>query len=151
MNTQRKVVITTTYNEMGIIIDTKAEEVAQPNLQPTCNQLATDTINRQAAIDALRAMQTYKMFAGDDLLLIDQAGAQTELMMLPSVQPERKTGRWIHQAKFGRVECDQCGKVFRNTFAPKNFCPNCGADMRDEQRLQYVDSDTLQGGLMSAT
>ena len=26
---------------------------AQPNLQPTCNQLATDTISRQAAIDAL--------------------------------------------------------------------------------------------------
>lgn len=40
MNRQRKVVITITYNEMGIIIDTKAEEVAQPNLQPTCNQLA---------------------------------------------------------------------------------------------------------------
>lgn len=35
MNKQRKVVITTTYNEMGIIIDTKAEEVAQPNLQPS--------------------------------------------------------------------------------------------------------------------
>ena len=32
MNQQRKVLITTTYNEMGIIIDTKAEEVAQPNL-----------------------------------------------------------------------------------------------------------------------
>ena len=30
MNKQRKVLITTTYNEMGIIIDTKAEEVAQP-------------------------------------------------------------------------------------------------------------------------
>lgn len=27
MNKQRKVLITTTYNEMGIIIDTKAEEV----------------------------------------------------------------------------------------------------------------------------
>lgn len=48
MNTQRKVLITITYNEMGIIIDTKVEEVAQPNLQPTCNQLATDTISRQA-------------------------------------------------------------------------------------------------------
>ena len=33
MNKQRKVLITITYNEMGIIIDTKAEEVAQPNLQ----------------------------------------------------------------------------------------------------------------------
>ena len=52
MNKQRKVLITITYNEMGIIIDTKAEEVAQPNLQPTCNQLATDCISRQAAIDA---------------------------------------------------------------------------------------------------
>lgn len=36
MNRQRKVVITTTYNEMGIIIDTKAEELdlsAQPEQQ----------------------------------------------------------------------------------------------------------------------
>ena len=29
MNKQRKVLITVTYNELGIIIDTKAEEVAQ--------------------------------------------------------------------------------------------------------------------------
>ena len=54
-----------------------------------------DLINRQAALEAIRTMQTYKLFAGDDMLLIDQAKAQTELMMLPSVQPERKTGRWI--------------------------------------------------------
>lgn len=32
MNKQRKVLITTTYNEMGIIIDTKVEEVAQPEI-----------------------------------------------------------------------------------------------------------------------
>jgi hypothetical protein len=32
-------------------------------------------------------MQTYKLGAGDDMLLIDQAEAQTELMMLPSAQP----------------------------------------------------------------
>ena len=30
MNKQRKVLITTTYNELGTIIDTKVEEVAQP-------------------------------------------------------------------------------------------------------------------------
>ena len=47
MNKQRKVLITITYNEMGIIIDTKAEEVSQPDLQPTCNNLATDTISRK--------------------------------------------------------------------------------------------------------
>jgi hypothetical protein len=47
-----------------------------------------ELISRQAAIDALRAMQTYKLFAGDDMLLIDQAGAQTELMLLPPIQPD---------------------------------------------------------------
>ena len=34
MNKQRKVLITITYNEMGIIIDTKAEEVTQPTCLP---------------------------------------------------------------------------------------------------------------------
>lgn len=48
----------------------------------------SDCISRQAAIDAIRAMQTYKLFAGDDLILVDQAGAQTELMMLPATEPE---------------------------------------------------------------
>ena len=48
----------------------------------------TDTISRAKAIDALRKMQTYKLFSGDDMLLIDQAGAQTELMLLPPAQPE---------------------------------------------------------------
>ena len=47
----------------------------------------SDLIERQAATDALRKMQTYKLFSGDDMLLIDQAGAMTELMMLPSAQP----------------------------------------------------------------
>ena len=42
MNRQRKVVITTTYNEMGIIIDTKAEEVAQPE-QTDCEYCHEDS------------------------------------------------------------------------------------------------------------
>ena len=51
-------------------------------------EVGTDCISRQEATDALRKMQTYKLFSGDDMLLIDQAGAMTELMMLPSAQPE---------------------------------------------------------------
>ena len=49
-------------------------------------------------------------------------------------QPERKTGKWIHQAKFGRIECDQCSSVYRNAFTPKNFCPNCGAYMGEGEK-----------------
>ncbi len=50
-----------------------------------------DLISRQAAIDAVRRMQTYKLFEGDDMLLVDKAEVQTELMMLPSAEPQR----WI--------------------------------------------------------
>lgn len=45
-------------------------------------------ISLQQAIDVLKAMQTYKLFAGDDLILVDKAQVQTELMMLPPAQPK---------------------------------------------------------------
>ena len=43
-----------------------------------------DLISRQAAIDEIRTMQTYKLFAGADMLLVDQAEAMTNLMMMPT-------------------------------------------------------------------
>lgn len=94
----------------------------------------SDLIDRQAAIDALRKMQTYKLFSGDDMLLIDQAGAQTELMLLPPAQPEPKRGRWIYKtdlvtAPTGYWECSEC-KEGRLLYE-ENFCPHCGADMRE--------------------
>ncbi len=82
-----------------------------------------DLISRRAALDCV----TY-----------DVEYTTERIKGLPSIQPERPKGEWIHQAKFSRVECDQCGKVFRNTFAPKNFCPNCGADMRPTERNSIV-------------
>ena len=85
MNKQRKVLITITYNEMGIIIDTKAEEVAQPNLQQTCNQLATDCISRQAAIDAISDALKRVFVENEDI-------AKKIIGKLPSAQPEQ---RWI--------------------------------------------------------
>ena len=51
MTRQRQILVTVTYNDLGCIIDTKAEPYEEPNLQPTCNNLATDTISRQTAIN----------------------------------------------------------------------------------------------------
>lgn len=48
----------------------------------------SDLISRQAALEKVRAMQTYKLFVGDDMILVDKAEVQTELMMLPSAQPQ---------------------------------------------------------------
>ena len=56
-------------------------EVAHPNLQPTCNQLATDTISRQAAIDALR--QQFKKSPTTAIR------AMNTIEELPSAHPEQ--------------------------------------------------------------
>ena len=87
-----------------------------------------DLISRQAMLDGIDNLIKIHF---DRTVVLYKARKVAE--DLPSVQPERPTGEWIHQSKFSRIECDQCGKVFRNSFAPKNFCPNCGADMRGKQ------------------
>jgi len=104
------------------------------------DETSGDCISRQAALEKIRKMQTYKMFAGDDLLLIDQAEAQTELMMLPSAQPERKTGHWVKsdmQRWYDVWLCSECGEKTDSAVMSKpryKYCPMCGAKMeRGEQ------------------
>ena len=89
----------------------------------------SDTISRQAAIEALRKMQTYKLFSGDDMLLIDQAGTMTELMLLPSAQPKR--GKWILD-RSGAYCCSECMEPCAGYVMMKprdKFCKMCGAKM----------------------
>ena len=57
--------------------------------------------------------------------------AWTELPVKP------KRGKWLLDGH--HVRCDQCGIYMCNTDRegdpiPRFFCPNCGADMRDDER-----------------
>jgi hypothetical protein len=84
----------------------------------------SNLIDRQAAMDALRKMQTYKLFSGDDMLLIDQAGAQTELMLLPPIQPDIVRCKDCKYAEYiddvQTLWCTECGQG--RTVAPNDFC-----------------------------
>ena len=62
---------------------------------------------------------------------------------MPSAQPERKKGKWhITDAYPYNVYCSECHTRFAQTrwvvwedgSLPRNFCPNCGADMREEKK-----------------
>lgn len=93
-----------------------------------------DLISRRAALEKVRTMQTYKLFEGDDMILVDQADVQTELMALPPAQPMRKKGRWIYTGGMEEwwakeFKCSECGESMLGT---ANFCPNCGARMVTE-------------------
>lgn len=118
-----------------------------------------DTIYRQTAIDAVRKCNVKEVTPA--YMLIDKSEIMTELMMLPSAplytedelqtmqdlewaqlekmyelgKAERKKGKWIpHEGgkfvgfPYMHYECSEC-RAFEPT--ETNFCPNCGADMRE--------------------
>lgn len=86
-----------------------------------------DIISRKAAIAELDHAAWGKDY--------DKALAKAMLESLPTAQP--KKGKWIAHPggkfvgfPYMHYECDQC-----RDFEPeeRNFCPNCGADMRGKQ------------------
>lgn len=66
----------------------------------------TDTISRQAVLDAINALQTYKLHEGAEEFLVDRADIQKALEKLP---PSPSRPHDISKAKFS--------------------CPICGAEM----------------------
>jgi len=119
------------YQKLLVIHVFETNECKRINLCSDCRtkmeKKMDDTISRQEATDAIRKMQTYKMFEGDDGLLIDQAGAMTELMLLPPAEPKRETATVSVGISKGGVtmwyECAACGEPVNQGDA---FCCGCG-------------------------
>lgn len=53
------------------------------------------------------------------------------LLNVPAIEPKRKTGKWIDTGS--GQECDQCHEIQYGYDSNRNFCANCGADMRGEK------------------
>lgn len=77
-----------------------------------------DLISKQAAIDTF-----YDLWGTSLTRTVDA------IKRLPSIQPKR--GKWLYQ--IGMIKCDQCLRAIRRIDHDGllNFCPNCGADMRE--------------------
>ena len=117
----------------------------QPTFEPStnCSELpnSSDAISRQAAIDALG--ERPMVWVGSDYELGARNQYDADVLALetvPPAQPERKRGRWnITDAYPHNVYCSECYTRFAQTHwavwedgsLPRNFCPNCGADMRE--------------------
>lgn len=119
------------YFPCGEIKAIQALPPSQPNLQPTCNNLATDAISRQAAIDT--SLEFFVEFLGGAFEENLQKKLIERINTLPSAQPERKTGKWITQQFGSWAECSECHELYDIPISLSNFCPNCGAKMEEEQ------------------
>ena len=80
-----------------------------------------DLISRQAAIEIVR--HRCKRLTTACVLAV------TEIEQLPPAQPERKKGKWLVDED-GNMECPFCG----NTCGFGNYCNECGADMRGNDK-----------------
>ena len=83
-----------------------------------------DLISRQAALD---------MIHGTFSKSLARQRAEECIKRVPATQAGRKKGRWLcFDPPWYR--CSECGAVRENKSFMENFCPNCGADMRQEER-----------------
>ena len=60
--------------------------------------------------------------------------AEELVLNAPTIEPERKKGKWIVTSEFedcNSVKCHQCKvtQVFYYNKPLTNYCPNCGAKM----------------------
>ena len=85
-----------------------------------------DLISRQQAIDALKEKVFHNL--SDEFY-----GAMQVLDELPSAQPTIKPrkGKWIYSREYGTAKIWTCSECGWNDIGEWNFCPNCGADMRE--------------------
>ena len=83
-----------------------------------------DLISRQMTIEVVQNM--HMMLSKEKVLLIN------DLENMPSAQPKR--GRWIHDGSkwTNRRICSECGYKWFFDCIEGAYCPNCGADMREE-------------------
>ena len=95
---------------------------------------ACDCISRKAAIDAIKTWGLIDGLAEGQAIEI-----LADEEKLPSAQPERKTGRWIHDgyAFNGGIDwmhCSECGHKDSWSAATRTpFCAWCGARMEGEK------------------
>jgi NADH pyrophosphatase NudC (nudix superfamily) len=109
----------------------------------------SDLISRQAAIDALKehrvlycddTPETFSKLSYVEKSRVDELDtAISTLVNLPSVQLEPHEGHWIEGGIYRDViecNCSECGQLMTTAATVRmNFCPNCGAKMKEENRM----------------
>ena len=108
----------------------------------------SDFISRQALCDDLREYKVHPVPISSDESEVKGYNDGIDLAIsviaeFPSVEPERKTGKWIGEWDtywYGEPivdiwRCSVCDKVFDEWEEKPDwkYCPNCGAKMEDPE------------------
>ena len=96
-----------------------------------------DLISRRVVIDMLSEQLDYldKLDKYDNPTAVSQwYGINWARNRIADLQPERKKGKWeMVWNTFFHTELPKCTVCKNFEVYKTNFCPNCGADMREEK------------------
>lgn len=109
--------------------------------------MAENLISRKAAIDAIMDADVCVTWNGvisdDDAVDIaiksTKGSVISSIINLPPSQPQRKKGEWIINSDGYYPYCSECRKEPKSGDMT-DFCPNCGADMREGEADADVKS-----------
>ena len=66
-----------------------------------------------------------------------------KISKMPTIEPERKKGKWIKLDMHAHLADHKCTACGQECYVPTcmgepmyTYCPNCGADMREDQHDQ---------------
>ena len=72
-----------------------------------------------------------------DIIYIDKNETAERIRKIPSIDIELKRGEWKRRIVDNGFNadwvCSECGYRVKTDFVDYNFCPNCGADMRERE------------------
>ena len=92
----------------------------------------SELIDRQAALDALCDACTLASVKSECIFKnLESCMDHNAILDVPTAE-ERKTGKWLFpygDKKYKR--CSVCERDYYSIPHNSNFCPNCGADMRE--------------------
>ena len=107
-----------------------------------------DLISRQAAIDVINhvvikfpgLLTDRQQKTVIETMNLTKNAIENALIKLPSVEPERKKGKWEWNQRTGEYECSECGcnPIYERTTPDVSeidkyrYCRWCGAKMEDQ-------------------
>ena len=85
-----------------------------------------DAVSRADCLQALSHLMDIDGFR--DGYAVSRANVECMIKAMPSVTPERKTGKWIRVSPMtDTLMCSECGYNILGEEFKSNFCPDCGS------------------------
>lgn len=97
-------------------------------------QVKGDKVKNMSNEEAIKNIVAYIYFNIEDIP--EEVGKAFDVAI--TVLKERPQGEWIDKGEdmMIRWKCSECGRNDNHIY---NFCPNCGADMRQEEKNEVTN------------